>query len=272
MRNEGLYNVPLTLEVVGKLFGLTRERIRQLEVRAYAEITDYSHPFAVGLSRQRADGPHEQDDDERMEELSLDELEKAFRVAQLSHSDDAVQHCLELSRKLPLSLVLPKRTANSLGEWGMRQIRDVLLLSENELLTVPNIGKKQLRHMYAMVRRLGLRCAADTIPDVPEQAAGETAESSPTEDAPPPPPVKIPAAEVAHQFARHLTVKDGGKNHLVFTAAFPEAEQTLQALFDNMNTGKKLPKNLSRTLVWYGDLLRQGENVMQFKNDDDEEI
>ena len=136
----GLGGVPKTLEEVGKIFGVTRDRIRQIEQKGIRKL---KHPtrrkVLLGLSWQMA-----------VQELKAEGIklleEKGEEQKKVNMGRDKTTKTVE-------ELNLPTQIVNSLLKAGYKYDSQVKEATDKELLKIRGIGEKCVR----LLRNEGLK-------------------------------------------------------------------------------------------------------------------
>ena len=143
--NREAYGKAHTLEEVGKVLGLTKERVRQAEGGALKKLSQPGNPFMAGLGAVRRD---------LLDPWACDNsLPKGY----WRHSDEG-------DRRLGLSLAelgLEMRIANRLEREGIHTLGDLTRTSREELLQIPEFSKTSLARVEELMGKAGEHLAED---------------------------------------------------------------------------------------------------------------
>ena len=142
-----------TFEEIGKEFGTTRERIRQIQTKAIEKLKLFKKYFYVGKWCL-------------MEDLAKEEYQK-YLETQKSYwkYESAKQYILqyESGTFLPLkeqkidNLDLSMRSYNCLKRAGIRTIGDLLNFTYYDLIKIRNLGRKSMKEILDTIHDLGLK-------------------------------------------------------------------------------------------------------------------
>ena len=142
-----------TFEEIGKEFGTTRERIKQIHAKAIEKLKLFKKYFYVGKWCS-------------MEELAKEEYQKYLETQKSFRTyESAKQYILqyESGTFLPLkeqkieNLDLSMRTYNCLKRAGIRTIGDLLNFSYYDLIKIRNLGRKSMKEILDTIHDLGLK-------------------------------------------------------------------------------------------------------------------
>lgn len=140
----GLKGNPMTLEEVARVFGVTKERIRQIEAKALRKLKHTTRKkILLGMTWQEAT-------------LELKEIKDAL-ISQRSHKNLGEEHNEFLSNKrniLVCEMDLPTRIANSLLTGGYETVGEIIDASDKDLMKVRNVGRKSVSWIRNVISRL----------------------------------------------------------------------------------------------------------------------
>jgi RNA polymerase primary sigma factor len=133
VQDKSSYGISLTLEEIGQLMKVTRERIRQLESRAVAKLAQREdcHIIAAALGM----------------ELGPADFENIAQVNQFHHFHITRKYAepdISTDRRLSLNLAeinIPIKTVNALQDYGFFQVKDILTVDPDDLFAVSSFGE-----------------------------------------------------------------------------------------------------------------------------------
>ena len=119
-----------TLEEVGKVFGVTRERIRQIEGKAIRKLKHPSRKYVLmGASWQ----------------LAVQEAKQMGEKLLLKRSEDIAKDRQPTSYIEVENIGLPTRVYNALLRHGYKYVYDLMKAPDEELLRVRNLGPRSVK-------------------------------------------------------------------------------------------------------------------------------
>lgn len=168
------YKEGLTLEDLGKRFGVTRERVRQICVKAVRKLAHPTRYKYITLGYERASGElREQVAARRAETIAMLERELDARMAQLramiANADELLgklngtsdtltaAHELINTVDMPLAeLDFSVRSYNCLARAGVKTISDITAMTDEQLKNVRNLGRKSYEEVIGKLAQYGL--------------------------------------------------------------------------------------------------------------------
>lgn len=147
-----------TLEETGKEFGVTRERIRQVQIKALKKLKRRKNYFEVGdyaSKEQLAKQDYEKYLEEKHKEWDY-ESAKAYVIAYETGLTEEKRKALEIPiEELDLSV----RSYNCLRRANILTIKQLLTMTQEDLLKVRNMGKKSAKEIVIKLEEKGLELA-----------------------------------------------------------------------------------------------------------------
>ena len=148
-----------TLEATGKILGVTRERVRQVQIRALKKLKRRKYYFEVGeyfSKEQLAKQDYEKYLEEKHKEWDY-ESAKSFVIA---YENDLIAEKRK-SLEIPIEeLDLSVRSYNCLRRANIRTIKELINKTQLDLLgKVRNMGRKSLKEIVIKLDSLGLELA-----------------------------------------------------------------------------------------------------------------
>lgn len=156
----------LTLEQTGKEYGITRERIRQIEAKALRKLR---HPTRANMLKSV---PYTELQAERAEYYKLQNeyewLKKAFKSLTAQKAEPGVimtmvEHATLLEQPIE-TLDLSVRSYNCLRRANKNTIGDIVEMYEHELVKVRNLGRKSYEEVTAKLKEYGLGLKGEATP------------------------------------------------------------------------------------------------------------
>jgi hypothetical protein len=155
----------LTLEQCGKEYGVTRERVRQIEAKALRKLR---HPSKANMMKAVPLTELQAQHSEYFElQQNYGQLKRAFEVLAAQKSEQGVivpmvQQAERLETPLE-ELDLSVRSYNALRRAGVDTLGDVAKMTECKLMEVRNLGRKSFEEVVAKLKEyeLGLKGATE---------------------------------------------------------------------------------------------------------------
>ena len=150
---EAYFKEGLTFEKIAKEFGVTRERIRQIEAKAIKRL---SHPTRVNVLIMNIENLNEKDSlKEKIEQEILYLRKKLWNIT--NNSEVFVEESREeLLLDIDIEIIdLSLRSYNCLKRAEINTIRDLTKMSVNDLLKVRNLGKKCVEEIQNKLNEMG---------------------------------------------------------------------------------------------------------------------
>ncbi|MBI2636355.1 sigma-70 family RNA polymerase sigma factor [Candidatus Peregrinibacteria bacterium] len=131
--DEERYGVPLNLEEVGHILGITRERVRQLEGKALAKLGNSDHPLRYSMATHQENGA------------------KPDKVESLSESNGDPRLHLGLAE-----IGVETRIVNAFERQGVYTVGDYLSLTDEDKQDIPLIQETSLKRVDSAIANIGL--------------------------------------------------------------------------------------------------------------------
>lgn len=153
---EMRYRDRMTLDEAAKAFNVTRERVRQIEAKALRKL---QHP---GRLKAYASVPYKEWQKEHAAreraEMRLDwYLQHGDYKVELDERDKPGTVAKGVLGTTVEDLQLSVRSYNCLKRAGINTVEDILKLSEEEMMTVRNLGRKSTEEVVGKIHSLGLK-------------------------------------------------------------------------------------------------------------------
>lgn len=152
-----IYKDNKTLEQTGKILGVTRERIRQVQYKALKKLMRWERYFEVGdyfSKEQLAKQEYQKYLEEKHKEWDY-ESAKSFIVAyERGLTDEKIK-----SLEIPIEeLDLSVRSYNCLRRAGIRTIKELSKKTKDDLFKIRNMGKKTAKEiMWKLEEQFGIK-------------------------------------------------------------------------------------------------------------------
>lgn len=149
-----IFRQHMTLQEAGKEFGVTRERIRQVQIKALKKIKHYRYYFEVGKYADKKELAKQ----EYQKYLEQNKKEWKYEEAKEFVKNYESEHKQEIAMKAQIDieyLDLSVRTYNCLRRAGIRYLSELLSKTKEELIRVRNMGKKSLKEIIDNLEEKG---------------------------------------------------------------------------------------------------------------------
>lgn len=148
---EYRYKDMKTLEEIGKIIDVTRERIRQIEQKAINKLTHYKSAFL--FEEEKKEEFKQEIKDQLTYEAALEIVKEHLQVT----SEKEVVDILTKPSNEPIeSLDLIPRSYHCLRRAGIQTIADLLNRTEEDLHKIRNMGRKSVKEIKAKLDELNL--------------------------------------------------------------------------------------------------------------------
>ncbi len=145
------YGIDLTLEELAGKYGVTRERIRQLESKALLKLRHAVHPYRSAILRIIAE---DGGDPFTPEQLFADDTLDDHPNVDFSANIDPNNPYLD---KAIAEIGLSVREINTLEEAGVTIVRQLLTMSDDALDAIAHLGDNAINNIDAQLQLLNLR-------------------------------------------------------------------------------------------------------------------
>ncbi len=261
-RNEGLYGVCMTLENCGFLLGVSRERIRQLEVKVWDKIKTYQHPYTLGLQQHGLstfDGNVDDDENDFDEYeqnnngILLSDLYEMEAIATNPHHPYAAIMRKRLADDLPLANILTKRFCNQLEGFGIYTIKE---LRETSIMEIPHIGAKTYEEILRILASFDMtHCEESELKTAISQTRGRDKKVEAEE--------KIDPEDILTECARRITIDRIDRENIVLKPYSDEDRRQMALALEKVAL---LPENQEfsalSSIQWYQQMVKVGENTI----------
>lgn len=147
-----------TLEETGKRFGVTRERVRQVQIRALKKLMRRKNYFEVGeyaYKEELAKKEYLSYLEEKHKEWDYEEAKEFVKNYESKHKQEIAMKAQIGIEDLDLSV----RSYNCLRRADIRYLSDLLSKSIEDLMKIRNMGRKSLKEIIDKLDSLGLKLA-----------------------------------------------------------------------------------------------------------------
>ena len=149
-----IFRQHMTLGETGKEFGVTRERIRQVQIRALKKIKRYRYYFEVGEyadKKELAKQDYQKYLEKNKKEWKYEEAKEFVKNYETEHKEEIAMKAQIGIEYLDLSV----RSYNCLRRAGIRYLSDLLSKSIEDLMKIRNMGRKSLKEIIDKLEENG---------------------------------------------------------------------------------------------------------------------
>lgn len=150
------YQNHMNLEDTGKEFGVTRERIRQVEAKALRMLRHPRQRFCFDVDKMLSDLCDAQTERDRLR-LENVTLKDKLEAMPKPEPEPEPEHPKEQKKLIPIdNLELSVRSWNCLHRAGYRYISDLEGITEEKLMRVRNLGRKSMLEIESKLLEHGI--------------------------------------------------------------------------------------------------------------------
>lgn len=149
-----IFHQHMTLQETGKEFGVTRERIRQVQIKALKKIKRYRYYFEVGEyadKKELAKQDYQKYLEQSKKEWKYEEAKEFVKNYESEHKQKIAMKAQIGIENLDLSV----RSFNCLRRAGIRYLSELLSKSVEDLMKIRNMGKKSLKEIIDKLEQQG---------------------------------------------------------------------------------------------------------------------
>ncbi len=159
MREEEIillrYAENMTLQAIGEIYGLTRERIRQIEAKAMRKLR---HPLRAKIIKG---GPKADENEVERQIAKYEELYRKYEVLSqelvaclVKYAAPSSDYLIPLPIDTPIeNLKISIRAQNGLKRAGKKTFGEVLATPEEELFKIRNLGASAIEEIKWLIKK-----------------------------------------------------------------------------------------------------------------------